>query len=177
MPSPFAEELVALLPRLKRFGVSLSGSAIEAEELVQTACERALRARDQWVPGTRLDAWVFRIMRNLWIDTVRKRSTRGPHDALDDTESLHGEDGRDVAEAALTLNEVSRAIGQLAEEHRVVLILTCVEERSYQEVATMLGIPIGTVMSRLARARGILARTLRLEDKRRQRTETKANVQ
>ena len=154
MPSTFADELVALLPRLKRFGVSLTGSASEAEDLVQAACERALRARDQWMDGTRLDAWVFRIMRNLWIDTIRKRATQGPHDTLDEVGEVSVEDGRRVTEAALTLNAVDQAIAEMTDEQRSVLILICVEERSYQEAASMLGIPIGTVMSRLARAAG-----------------------
>jgi len=176
MPPPFADELVELLPRLKRFGISLSGSAVEAEELVQTACERALRARDQWMPGTRLDAWVFRIMRNLWIDTVRSRASRGPHDALDEAGHLQSEDGREVVEASMTLNDVSHAIEALAEEQRAVLILTCVEERSYREVASMLGIPIGTVMSRLARARENLAHRLLLDGKKTVRTDMKANA-
>ena len=165
MPAAFADELVALLPRLKRFGISLTGSASEAEDLVQAACERALRARDQWMDGTRLDAWVFRIMRNLWIDTVRKRATQGPHDALDEVrEEVSADDGRRVTEATLTLSAVDQALTGLADEQRSVLILVCVEDRSYQEVASMLDIPIGTVMSRLARARMNLARSLHLDD-------------
>lgn len=163
MPSAFAEDLVALLPRLRRFALSLAGSAVEADDLVQTACERALRARDQWVPGTRLDSWVFRIMQNLWIDAIRKRKTEGVTQAIDGTFDIEGEDGRVVTEAAVTLDEVRSAMNGLPDEQRTVLLLVCADERSYQETADTLGVPIGTVMSRLARARRNLAATLRLD--------------
>lgn len=72
MASDFAHELVALLPRLRRFARALAGSADRADDLVQSACERALRARDTFQPGTRLDAWMFRILRNVWIDAARR---------------------------------------------------------------------------------------------------------
>jgi RNA polymerase sigma-70 factor, ECF subfamily len=164
MPSRFAEDLVALLPRLRRFALSLTRSANEADDLVQAACERALRARDQWTPGTRLDSWVFRIIQNLWIDAVRKRRTEGIVKAIDEAIDVQGEDGRQIVERALTLAEVNDAVNELPEEQRVVLLLVCTEERSYQETAEMLGIPIGTVMSRLARGRRSLAQRLDLTD-------------
>jgi RNA polymerase sigma-70 factor (ECF subfamily) len=163
MASPFAEDLVALLPRLRRFALSLTRSAAEADDLVQAACERALRARDQWIPGTRLDSWLFRIMQNLWIDAIRRRRTEGLTESLDDAFDIAGEDGRHVAETAMTLDEVKSAMDELPEEQRTVLLLVCADERSYQETADALGIPIGTVMSRLARARRNLAATLRLD--------------
>ncbi len=164
MASRFAEDLVALLPRLRRFALSLTGSVAEADDLVQAACERALRARDQWEPGTRLDSWVYRIIRNLWIDAIRKRRTEGVIEAIDEATSVEGEDGRRVAETALTLTEVSVAVGELPEEQRTVLLLVCTEERSYQEAADMLGVPIGTVMSRLARGRRSLAERFNIDD-------------
>lgn len=163
MPSVFAEDLVALLPRLRRFALSLAGSAVEADDLVQAACERALRARDQWLPGTRLDSWVFRIMQNLWIDAIRKRRTEGVTQAIDDAFDIEGEDGRVVTEAAVALDEVRVAMDTLSEEQRAVLLLVCAEERSYQEAADALGVPVGTVMSRLARARRNLATALHLD--------------
>ena len=158
--SAFAEDLVALLPRLRRFALSLAGSAAEAEDLLQAACERALRAREQWMPGTRLDSWVYRIMQNLWIDTIRKRRTEGVPQPIDGAFDVAGEDGRRVTEASMTLEEVRGAIARLPEEQRTVLRLVCTEERSYDETARSLGIPIGTVMSRLARARRNLATAL-----------------
>jgi RNA polymerase sigma-70 factor (ECF subfamily) len=163
MPSAFAEDLVALLPRLRRFALSLAGSAVEADDLVQAACERALRARDQWMPGTRLDSWVFRIMQNLWIDAIRKRKTEGVSQSIDGTFDIEGADGRVVTEAAMTLDRVRSAMNGLPEEQRAVLLLVCADEHSYQETADMLEVPIGTVMSRLARARRNLATTLHLD--------------
>jgi RNA polymerase sigma-70 factor, ECF subfamily len=163
MPSRFAEDLVALLPRLRRFALALTGSVAEADDLVQAACERALRARDQWTPGTRLDSWVFRIIRNLWIDAIRKRKTEGIVEAIDEVAHVEGEDGRQVTETALMLTDVNDAVSKLPEEQRAVLLLVCTEERSYQEAADMLGVPIGTVMSRLARGRRSLAERFNLD--------------
>jgi RNA polymerase sigma-70 factor (ECF subfamily) len=163
MPSAFAKDLVSLLPRLRRFALSLTGSAVDADDLVQAACERALRARVQWVPDTRLDSWVFRITQNLWIDAIRKRRTEGVAQVIDGTFDIRGEDGRLVAENALTLDEVRSALKRLPEEQRAVLLLVCADERSYQETAETLGVPIGTVMSRLARARRSLAVALNLD--------------
>jgi len=163
MPSRFAEDLVALLPRLRRFALSLTRSANEADDLVQAACERALRARDQWTAGTRLDSWVFRIIRNMWIDAIRKRRTEGIVESIDGAADPEGEDGRQVVETALTFSEVTSALNALPEEQRAVLLLVCAEEQSYQEAADALGIPIGTVMSRLARGRRSLAQSLHLE--------------
>jgi RNA polymerase sigma-70 factor (ECF subfamily) len=164
MPSRFAEDLVALLPRLRRFALSLTGSVAEADDLVQAACERALRARDQWEPGTRLDSWVYRIIRNLWIDTIRRRRTEGIVETIDEAVGVEGEDGRHVTETALTLTEVNNAVSELPHEQRAVLRLVCTEERSYQEAADMLGVPIGTVMSRLARGRRTLAQRFNIDD-------------
>jgi RNA polymerase sigma-70 factor (ECF subfamily) len=163
MPSAFAEDLVALLPRLRRFALSLAGSPVEADDLVQAACERALRARAQWAPGTRPDSWVFRIMQNLWIDAIRKRKTEGANQAIDGTFDIEGEDGRLITEVAVTLDDVRSAMKRLPDEQRAVLLLVCADEHSYQETADLLGVPIGTVMSRLARARRNLAATLHLD--------------
>ncbi|GLK79746.1 RNA polymerase sigma factor [Methylopila turkensis] len=161
---PFAEELVALLPRLRRFARSLCGDAALADDLVQLACERALKARDLYEPGTRLDAWTFRILRNVWLDGIRKRRSEGATEPIDDAFDLAGEDGRHVAHASLAAGAVAEAMGRLADEHRRVLTLVCVEEMSYREAAEAIGAPIGTVMSRLSRARLALARQLGLAD-------------
>jgi RNA polymerase sigma-70 factor (ECF subfamily) len=164
MPSRFAEDLVALLPRLRRFALSLTGSVAEADDLVQAACERALRGRDQWTPGTRLDSWVFRIIRNLWIDAIRKRKTEGVVETINEVAEVAGADGRQTTETALTLEDVCAAVDELPEEQRTVLRLVCAEERSYQEAADMLGVPVGTIMSRLARGRRSLAGRFNLDD-------------
>lgn len=161
MPSDFAHDLVALLPRLRRFARALAGSPDRADDLVQSACERALRARDTFQPGTRLDAWMFRILRNVWIDTVRRAGARGgEHAALDTVAEQAGWDGRDVTETRLMLAAAREAIAALPPESREVVVLVCVEELSYREAAEVLEVPVGTVMSRLSRARVKLARAL-----------------
>jgi RNA polymerase sigma-70 factor (ECF subfamily) len=147
-------ELVALLPRLRRFALTLTRQPSLADDLVQVACERALAHADQWSPGTRLDAWVFRILRNAWIDHVRHRRTDGLMDDVSDHEhKLVDGDSEDRILSRLTLAEVQRAIAGLPDEQREVLVLVCVEDLAYREAAEVLGVPIGTVMSRLARAR------------------------
>ena len=120
---------------------------------MQTACERALANAATFQEGTRFDAWMFRILRNLWIDEVRKRKTAGPQEDIEAQDDLVGMSGEREAEARLTLKSVAEAIDRLSEEQREVLLLVCVEELSYKEAAEVLGVPIGTVMSRLARAR------------------------
>jgi RNA polymerase sigma-70 factor, ECF subfamily len=160
MTPAFARDLVALLPRLRRFAMSLTGSAHEADDLVQAACERAIKAHESWEPGTRMDAWLFRIAKNLWIDQIRRRKVEGPGLPLEDAPDITGMDGAAVADLRLDMADVARAIEALPADQQAVLTLICVEDLSYREAAERLDIPIGTVMSRLARARTALARHL-----------------
>jgi RNA polymerase sigma-70 factor, ECF subfamily len=153
------EEIVALLPRLRRFARSLTGGQDVADDLVQIGVEKALRGIAGFSPGTRLDAWMFRILRNSWIDMIRARRDTTSTDT-DVVEMLAGEDGRKTTEASLHLADVRRAMDTLPEEQRVVLMLVCVEGMRYREVAAALEIPEGTVMSRLSRARLALAAKL-----------------
>jgi RNA polymerase sigma-70 factor (ECF subfamily) len=163
LASDFAHDLVALLPRLRRFARALAGAPDRADDLVQSACERALRARDTFQPGTRFDAWMFRILRNVWIDAGRRAGARGgEHAALDEVAEQAGWDGREVVETRLMLARTRDAIAALPPESREVVVLVCVEELSYREAAEVLDIPVGTVMSRLSRARVKLAKTLGL---------------
>ncbi len=157
MPHPFTSDLIELLPRLRRFAISLTGSRDRADDLVQTACEKALRNASSWQPGTRFDAWMFRITRNAFIDSLRKLKTAGPQLDIDDYAELIGGQGEPDVVAKMTLDEVWKGIGKLSVDQREVLLLTCVEEMSYAEAAEVLDIPVGTVMSRLARAREKLA--------------------
>ena len=163
--SPFATELVALLPRLRRYAMTLARSASEADDLAQASCERALKAQAQFQEGTRLDAWLFSIARNLWIDALRKRQREGRTEEIDAHLDLPGEDGRQVNEVALTVDSVQQALAQMPEEHRRLLMLICVEGCSYRDASEQLAIPIGTVMSRLSRARQGLAARLGMEAK------------
>ncbi len=152
MTSELRAGLTALLPRLRRFGLALTGSRVDAEDLVQNACERALNRAAQLRDQTRMDAWVYGIMRNLWVDEMRARRVRR-HDDIATAPDLAGEDGVAVVEGRITLRAVRRALGEMSAERRAVLILVCVDGLSYQQTATALAIPVGTVMSRLSRAR------------------------
>lgn len=149
---PMQRDLVALLPRLRRFARGLAGSLDAADDLVQAACERALANRAQWQPGTRLDSWMYRIVQNLWIDQMR--SGNRWHQADEATlASLPANDMARAVEARIELAAVRSAIDALPPEQRAVLMLVTVEGQSYRDAAGILEIPIGTVMSRLARAR------------------------
>ena len=158
MSDAIRQEMIELLPRLRAFARSLAGVADQADDLVQQTVEKALRNIGAYEPGTRLDAWMFRIMRNAWIDGLCARRPVAPLDEV--AAPLMGEDGREVTERRLHLADVSRAMAGLAEEQRAVLMLVCVEEMRYRDAAAALGIPEGTVMSRLARARIALAEAL-----------------
>lgn len=153
-------DVVALLPRLRRFALSLTGNGADADDLVQDAVERALRNLHRWEEGTRLDSWMFRLTQNLWIDAVRARKVRAA-DPLDDTvtESV-GVDGVRDANARLAFAATSAAMAKLPEEQRVAVALVCVEGMSYRDAAETLGVPIGTLTSRLFRARSALAEAL-----------------
>jgi RNA polymerase sigma-70 factor (ECF subfamily) len=153
-------EMVALLPRLRRFACGLTGSLADADDLVQGACLKALDRIEQWRPGTRLDSWMFRILQNLWIDQLRER--RGREVAMDPedlAERAVGDAAREN-DARIALSEVRREVAKLPPEQRAVLMLVSVEGVSYKEAAEILEIPIGTVMSRLARARLALGRAI-----------------
>ncbi len=153
-------QLVALTPRLRRFGYALTGSRDDGDDLVQSAYVRALANLERWQPGSRLDSWMFRIMQNLWIDQVRARRVRGTPTGPEALENLAGSDGTTTMEARLMLKRVRHEIAGLPEDQRSVLALVSIDGMSYREAAEALGIPIGTVMSRLARARAKLADTL-----------------
>jgi RNA polymerase sigma factor (sigma-70 family) len=154
----FERELLTLLPRLSRFARSLARDAADADDLIQAALERALKARAQWRPGTRLDAWMLKIVRNCWIDELRSRTRRA--------RTFAGEDeGLKVAampdqERASERDAVDRAMNALPPEQREAVALVLVEGLSYREAADLLDVPMGTLTSRLVRGRQALARTL-----------------
>jgi len=149
----FRTRLVQLMPRLRRFAVALTGDLDQADDLVQEACMRALSRVAQWQPGTRLDSWMYRIAQNIWLDRMRARKVRGEGVALEMAEAICVTDGRDVVESRLSLAAVSAAMAELPEDQRVLVALVCIDGVSYKEAAEITGAPIGTVMSRLARAR------------------------
>jgi RNA polymerase sigma-70 factor (ECF subfamily) len=151
MPFRPRDELVALLPRLRRYARALCKEPNQAEDLVQTACLRALSGIDGFIAGSRFDAWVFRILRNHWIDTIRH--SRNEESSAATAEIIKAGDGETGVIAKLTLQDICSLIDSLPAEQREVLLLVCVEDLTYRETAEFLGVPIGTVMSRLARAR------------------------
>jgi RNA polymerase sigma-70 factor (ECF subfamily) len=159
----FRDELVSLLPRLRRFALATTNSRHEAEDLLQTAIERALRHESSWQQGTRLDSWLFKIMQNLWLDELRAH--RRKTEPLDDIADLAGEDGRESMTHQLQFAEARAALQALPDEQRAVIALVVLDGMSYQRTANALNIPIGTVMSRLARARVALAARLSSEAK------------
>jgi RNA polymerase sigma-70 factor, ECF subfamily len=153
MTNEIRDELVLLLPRLRRFAYSLSRDHDKCNDLVQEACSRALARLDQWQPGTRFDSWMFRIAQNIWFDRMRSEKSRGEAVDIDAAYDVVDTDGRDVTENSLTLKEVTKGIGRLPVDQQVVINLVCVDGMSYKEAAETLDLPIGTVMSRLSRAR------------------------
>jgi RNA polymerase sigma-70 factor (ECF subfamily) len=152
----FDDQLCALLPRLRRFAHGLSRSTADADDLTQMTVERALRSRAQWQPGTRLDSWTYRIMRNLWIDSGRARFRREKVEAPPQEMESIGEDPRDAMEASLDLKRVMAGMARLPDEQREVVALILIEGFGYREAAEMLDLPIGTVSSRLVRGRTAL---------------------
>lgn len=152
MQADTRRRLAELVPRLRRFGVALTGSRADADDLVQLACERALQRSDQLRDQARLDGWLYGIMRHLWIDELRARRIRR-HADLDEAGEIEGSSGTAAAEGVVMLSTVRRCLAALSADHRAILVLVCVDGLSYREAAEVLAIPIGTVMSRLARAR------------------------
>jgi RNA polymerase sigma-70 factor (ECF subfamily) len=151
------EQIVALLPRLRRFARNLTGDADSADDLVQMACERALQRLHQYRDNTRLDSWLYRIVYTQWIDRTRRKQRRASQQ-----EALR-EDQEDRGKALsspgrlVSFMDVKNALGQLAQEHRAAILLVAVEGHTYSEAAGVLGVPAGTVASRVARARRSLA--------------------
>lgn len=146
-------ELIRLLPRLRRFALGLTGNPEDADDLVQAACERALNRLHQWRPGTRLDSWMFRIVQTTRIDEIRRTKRRGHAADPSEIEAAADPGAHRVGEGKMMLSQVTEALERLPPEQRAVLTLVGVEQYSYKEAADLLEIPIGTVMSRLARAR------------------------
>jgi RNA polymerase sigma-70 factor (ECF subfamily) len=160
-PAPtFESELAALLPRLRRFAHGLSRNPADADDLTQLTVERALRSQDQWQAGTRLDSWSYRIMRNLWIDTVRARGRRERFEAPPEDADAVGDDPRARIDASIEVKRAMAAMAQLPEEQREVVTLILVEGFGYREAAEILDLPIGTVSSRLVRGRTALLEML-----------------
>jgi RNA polymerase sigma-70 factor, ECF subfamily len=158
-PENIQEQIVALLPRLRRFARSLVRNPHDADDVVQIAVERALLRREQWRSDSRLDSWLFKILRNAWIDELRSRGRRTKI-------FMPEEDGEHVGEASME-REIDRwtaetALTRLPEDQRLAVSLVLIEGLSYKDAAEVLEVPIGTLTSRLARGREALQGMLRL---------------
>ena len=163
LPHP---DLLAAIPRLRRYARVLTGDATRADDLVQETLARGWEKRRLWMAGTDLRAWLFTIMHNVFVNQ-RALALRDAQNVSLDGE---GEAGaawqvpvRAPQQAHVELQEVLRELSRLPAEQREVLVLAAVEEMRYEEIATVLAIPVGTVMSRLSRARAKLRRSASAE--------------
>ena len=155
------EQIVALLPRLRRFARNLTRNPHDADDVVQIAVERALLRLDQWRSDARLDGWLFKILRNAWIDEVRARARRAMILMPEEAGELIGEATMD--------REIDRwsaetALVRLPEDQRLAVSLVLIEGLSYKDAAEVLDVPLGTLTSRLARGREALQEMLRLPE-------------
>jgi RNA polymerase sigma-70 factor (ECF subfamily) len=159
-PESIHEQIVTLLPRLRRFARNLTRNPHDADDVVQIAVERALTRLDQWRSGARLDSWMFKIVRNAWIDELRSRGRRGkvflPAEAGENI-------GTDSMARETELLSVQSAMARLSEDQREAVSLVLVEGLPYREAAEVLDVPIGTLTSRLARGREALQALLGTE--------------
>ena len=162
----FRRDLVSLLPKLRRFAMTLTRNAADADDLVQEVCERAISRSNLWNGEGRLESWIYAMTRNLWIDEIRKRKVRtgsGTLDASEQDELVIEASG----DSAVYANQLQKMILSMPEGLASVFVLVNVEGHSYREAADILDIPIGTVMSRLSTARLRLAAMINKNSERR----------
>lgn len=145
--------IVDILPRLRRFCMALARGQDAGDDLCQATIERALSRADQFEQGSRLDSWMYRIAQNIMIDQSRRAKTRGVEIEVDDALGLAGDDGLQIVEGRSDLARAQAAMSALPEDQRCLLALVVLDGKSYKEAAEIMDIPIGTVMSRIARAR------------------------
>ena len=157
----FEREVVALIPRLRRFAASLSCDRDAGDDLCQATLERALRNRHLWADGSRLDSWMYRMMRNIWIDTLRSQKRRPETIDSEIIAETFGAPG--AQEAVVELSMIDRAMNQLPAEQREAVSLVMIEGFGYKEASEIIGCPPGTLNSRLVRGRdkllGLLGET------------------
>jgi RNA polymerase sigma-70 factor (ECF subfamily) len=152
--------IIAFLPRLRRFCTALARSDDKGDDLMQATVEKALTRLDQWQEGSSLESWMFRIAQNTHIDEMRVLARRGVHVDVDAAAELAGDDGRRIVEGRSDLARVRTAMAALPEDQRAALALVVLDGQSYAEAAKILEIPIGTIMSRIARARAAIDRQM-----------------
>jgi RNA polymerase sigma-70 factor (ECF subfamily) len=158
------DQIVGLLPRLRRFGLSLTKDLDTADDLVQGACERALTRLNQLREGTRLDSWLYRIIYTQWVDKLRRRQICSEKLIVLSRETESRTVSSDSDSNFTTSLDVRTALESLPDEHRAAVMLVCIEGYGYAEAGDVLNVPAGTVASRVSRARGMMSRSL-LDDK------------
>lgn len=144
-------DLTPYIPRLRRYARALTGNKATADDLVQDTLERALRKWVLWRVGSRIDSWLFSIMHNLFVNHVRSAAVRQASVSLDDLEFEPA--GQGTADGTAQMRDLLACLDKLPHEQREILLLVALEDMSYKEAAGVLGVPLGTVMSRLSRAR------------------------
>jgi RNA polymerase sigma-70 factor (ECF subfamily) len=158
-------EMIELLPRLRRFAMVLTRSSDASDDLVQASVARALERHSQWRPESRLDRWMFQIMKTVWLNNRKSAEIRRT-EPLEDHEINCSVSGTAAVESKMTLREVRLAFTRLPIEQQQALMLVSVEGYGYREAAELLDVPIGTVISRVARGRVALAeKTARSDDR------------
>ncbi len=160
--SDFARLLEIEIPRLRRYARALTRDASRADDLVQSCLVRAIAKQHLWQPGTDLRAWLFTILHNQHVNDVRRAVREGVVVPVEDVTPVLTVASN--AGASLQLRDLERAIASLPEEQRQVILLVGLEGMRYEEVATILGIPIGTVRSRLSRGRDMLRELMDMKD-------------
>ena len=141
-----AHTIAAYIPHLRRYARALTGDATAADDLVQDTLERAWKRFSLWRPGSDLRPWLFTIMHNVFVNNIRAKRGNQPSRPIEITVAAPQEE-------RLKLRDLNRALRELSPEQREVVLLIGLEQMSYEEAAKILGIPIGTVMSRLSRGR------------------------
>ena len=157
------QEIVSFLPRLRRFARSLAKDPDKADDLVQAACERALGRLSHVREGTRLDSWLYRIMYTRWIDKMRRGKTRAAKLVVLAATHKTFDVGKEMGDYLDTALDIQKAFDTLPAEHKAAIALVSVEGYSYDEAASVLNLPVGTVASRVARARTMLGKLLSYE--------------
>jgi len=152
----FNDALLELIPRLKRYSRVLAITPESSNDLLQTTLERALQKQTQWQQGTHLDRWVFTIMSSIWKNEIRSRVVRQGN-GVSDVDALTDTSSENERERTFLYSQVFKQVMLLPENQRAAIVLVYVEGIKYQKAADILDIPLGTLMSRLARARLVLA--------------------
>ena len=164
----FARQLEAEIPRLRRYARALTRDVVRADDLVQSCLTRAVAKQHLWQPGTDLRAWLFTILHNQHVNDVRRSVREGVSVAVEEMAPVLTVQSNAIA--SLQLRDLETAIGKLPQEQRQVILLVGLEGMRYEEVALILGVPVGTVRSRLSRGRDQLRRLMDLGDEESQPT-------